>query len=87
MFKKILKSLLNLILFSAILHNSILLFLSITKGDIKYLNYFRILSLDEFWPKIAESRTSDLISLMVVLLLLMVFLLWEIYKKKEKFDR
>jgi hypothetical protein len=87
MFKKIIKSILNLFLFSAIIHNCVLLFLSITNGDIKYLNYFRILSLDEFWPKITQGTTSDLISLLIVLLIFTTLLLLEIFKKKKKFAR
>lgn len=87
MFKKIIKSILNLFLFSAIIHNCVLLFLSITKGDIKYLNYFRILGLEEFWPKIAEGKTSDLISITIILLIFATFLSWEMFKKTRKFDR
>ena len=87
MFKKIVKSLLRLFLFSAVVHNCILLFLSISKGDIKYLNYFRILSLEEFWPKITQGRISDLISITIILLIFATFLSWEIFKKTKKFDR
>ena len=86
MFKKIIKSFLHLFLFSAIVHNCILLFLSITKGNIKYLNYFKILGLDEFWPEIAQGRTSDLVSVTIILLIFTMFLFWEIFKKTKKFD-
>ena len=87
MFKKIIKSILRLFLFSATVHNCILVILAFRNSNIKYLNYFRILSLDEFWPEIAEGRTSDLISLLIVLLIFTTFLLWGIFKKKKKFIR
>jgi len=83
MCKKIIKSILNFFLFSAIVHNCILVFLSIKNSDIKYLNYFRILGLDEFWPKIAQGKMSDLISMVIVLLILMTFLLWKIFKRSK----
>ncbi len=82
MFKKIIKSILRLFLFSAIIHNCILFFLSIIKGDIKYLNYFRILGLEEFWPQIAQGKISDLISLLVILTITLFFL---ILNKKSDF--
>ncbi len=89
MLKKIIKSFLNLFLFSAILHNSILVFLAITKGNIKYLNYFRILGLEEFWPKIAEGKISDLLSLILILIIVVFFLLREldILKLNNKNDK
>lgn len=87
MFKKIIKSILRLFLFSATVHNCILVFWAITKGNIKYVNYFGILSLDEFWPEITKGGTSDLISLLIVLLIFSTLLLWEIFKKKKKFAR
>jgi len=83
MFKKIIKSFLNLFLFSAILHNCILVFLTIRNSNIKYLNYFRILGLEEFWPKIVEGRTSDLISLLVILIITTSFLISGILNKKS----
>ncbi len=77
MFKKIIRSFLDLFLFSAIVHNCILLFLAIRNSNIKYLNYFRILGLEEFWPKIAEGKISDLLSLILILTIVVFFLLRE----------
>ncbi len=84
MFKKIIKSFLNLFLFSAIVHNCVLLFLSIKNGNIKYLNYFQILGLNEFWPNITEGKTSDLISFVIILILITFFITLEIIKNKFK---
>lgn len=81
MFKKVGKSFLGLFLFSAITHNFILVFLAITKGDIKYINYFRILGLEEFWPEIANGWVSDVISALIVLGIVLVFLI--IFLKRE----
>jgi len=80
MFKKIIKSILNLFLVSATVHNCVLVFLSIKNGNIKYLNYFRILGLEEFWPKIAERKMSDLISIIIIVILTTFFLILEMLK-------
>lgn len=74
MTKKILKSFLNLFLFSAIIHNGVLICSTLKTGNIKFLNYFRILGLDEFWPKIANGRMSDLISGLVMVVIVLGFL-------------
>lgn len=89
MFKKIIKSILNLFLVSATVHNCILVFLSIKNGNIKYLNYFRILGLEEFWPKIAEEKMSDLISIIIIVTLTTFFLILEILKinSDKKLDK
>lgn len=75
MLKKIGKSFLGLFLFSAITHNFVLIFLTVKNWDIKYLNYFRILGLEELWPKITQGWLSDLISLLVMLAIIATFLL------------
>jgi len=84
MFKKIIKSFLNLFLFSATIHNCILVILAIKNSNIKYLNYFRILSLDEFWPEIATDNLSDLLSLLLIIVMVIVFYIIENIKTKLK---
>lgn len=81
--KKIGKSFLNLFLFSAIVHNLVLIYSALKTGDIKYLNYFRILGLDEFWSKISEGNISDLISFLIMLGIIAIFYLYESLKNHE----
>ena len=80
--KKVGKSFLGLFLFSAIVHIIILIASVAKNGDIKHLNYFRIIGLEEFWPKITDGRISDLISALIMLAVVTIFLL--IYFKKIK---
>ncbi len=81
MVKKILKSVLNLFLFSAIIHNVVLIYSTLKTGNIKYLNYFKILGLDEFWPGIESGTVSNLISVLLISTILMVFLVLALRKK------
>lgn len=81
MLKKILKSFLNFFLFSALAHNCVLVFSTIKEGNIKYLNYFKIIGLETFWPKIADSKISDLVSMGVMVLIIGLFLLISFRRK------
>lgn len=81
--KKVGKSFLNLFLFSAIMHIIILLISVIKNGDIKYLNYFRIIGLEEFWPKITNGGISDLVSALVMVSVVMFFLIISFRKIRE----
>jgi len=81
MIKKIFKSLLNFFLFSALVHNGVLIFSTLKEGDIKYLNYFRIIGLEAFWPRIADGKISDLISIGVMILIVVLFWLISLRKK------
>jgi hypothetical protein len=81
MIKKILKSVLNLFLFSAIVHNVVLLYSTLRTGNIKYLNYFKIIGLDEFWPGIGNGMVSNLISVLIISTILIVFLILALRKK------
>jgi len=72
--KKLGKSFLNLFLFSAIIHVIILIVSVVKNGDIKYLNYFRIIGLEEFWPRISNGGISDLLSVATMVSVIIVFL-------------
>ena len=81
MIKKIFKSFLNFFLFSALVHNCVLIFSAIKEGNIKHLNYFKIIGLEVFWPKIADGKISDLVSMGVMILIVALFLLMSLRKK------
>ena len=81
MLKKIFKSFLNFFLFSALAHNCVLIFSTIKEGNIKYLNYFKIIGLEVFWPRIADGKISDLVSIGVMVLIVTLFLLMSLRKK------
>lgn len=81
MSKKILKSILNFFLFSALAHNCVLIFSTIKDSDIKHLNYFKIIGLEAFWPRIADGKVSDLVSMGVMILIVSLFLLISLRKK------
>lgn len=81
MIKKICKSFLNFFLFSALVHNFVLIFSTIKESNIKHLNYFRIIGLEVFWPRIADSKVSDLVSLGVMILIIGLFLLISFRRK------
>lgn len=82
--KKILKSFLSFFLLSALIHIVILVVSAIKNGDIKYLNYFRIIGLEEFWPKISTTNSSDFISLIIMLIIILGFLVISLRKKIER---
>jgi uncharacterized protein len=59
-------------LFSAGLHILIIVYFSIIKSDITYLNYFNILDLDLFFSNITNGFLSQLLSILTILLILLV---------------
>jgi hypothetical protein len=81
MTKKIFKSFLNFFLFSALVHNGVLIFSTLKEGNIKYLNYFKIIGLEVFWPRIADGKVSDLVSVGVMVLIVSLFLIISLRKK------
>ena len=81
MTKKIFKSFLNFFLFSALVHNCVLIFSTLKEGNVKYLNYFKIIGLEAFWPRIADGKVSDLISMGVMVLIVSLFLIISLRKK------
>jgi len=82
--KKILKSFLNFFLLSALVHIGVLIISTIKNGDIKYLNYFRIIGLEEFWPRISNTSLSDFISLSIMVIIVLGFLVISLRKKIER---
>lgn len=81
MLKKIYQSFLNFFLFSALVHNVVLIFLTIKEANIKHLNYFGIIGLEAFWPKITETRISDWLSVGAMVSMVTLFLLISLKRK------
>jgi len=82
--KKILKSFLSFFLLSALVHIVILIISAIKNGDVKYLNYFRIIGLEEFWPKISNTNLSDLISGIVMIIIVFSFFGLSLRKRNNR---
>jgi len=59
---------------TALIHIGVLIFSAIKNGNIKFLNYFQILGLAEFWPKITRGWISDVISAISMLIIIGIFL-------------
>jgi len=59
---------------TALIHIGVLIFSAIKNGNIKFLNYFQILGLTEFWPKITRGWVSDVISAISMLIIIGIFL-------------
>ena len=68
---------------TALIHIGVLIFSAIKGGNIKFLNYFQILGLAEFWPKITHGWISDIISVLMMVLLIASFLFLSLTKKKS----
>ena len=81
--KKIWSSFLKFVLMTALIHIGVLIFSAIKNGNIKFLNYFQILGLTEFWPKITRGWISDIISVLMMVLLISGFLFLSLIKKKS----
>jgi len=82
--KKILKSFLKFVLLTALIHIGVLVFTSIKSGNIKYLNYFQILGLTEFWPRITDGWVSDLISILIMVIIFFIFLISSLNESHRK---
>jgi len=82
--KKIWSSFLKFVLLTALNHIGVLVFSAIKNGNIKFLNYFQILGLTQFWPKITNGWISDIISAVIMILIIISFLTIPLTKK---FDR
>jgi len=82
--RKILKSFLNFVMLTALVHIGVLVFTSIKNGNIKFLNYFQILGLTEFWPKITKGWVSDLISILIMVSIVSGFAIMSLRKKTVK---
>ncbi|MDD4785234.1 MAG: hypothetical protein PHH12_02155 [Candidatus Shapirobacteria bacterium] len=82
--KKILKSFLKFVLLTALIHIGVLIFTSIRNGNIKFLNYFQILGLNEFWPEITKGWISDLISGLLMVIIFSIFLIFSLGENRRK---
>jgi hypothetical protein len=82
--KKIMNSFLKFVLLTALVHIGVLIFTSIKNGNIKFLNYFQILGLTEFWPKITEGWISDVLSILLIVIIVSGFLITSLIKKSNK---
>lgn len=65
---KYIEALIKFILFSAILHIILLVIYSIFKGKLIYLNYFKVLDLDLFFPGITNGLASQAFSFLILVL-------------------
>jgi len=75
-----LNALLILMLFSAILHTVLLLFLILKTRDLYVINYFNILDIDSFYPNIFNSFLGNALSIVFTVVIYLVIL------KKNKLD-
>ena len=71
---KYLNSLLLLMLVSAIIHMVILFGLAIVSGSFYFLNYFKIIAVDSFYPNIFNSFAGNIFSLIFVALIYLIIL-------------
>lgn len=84
---KIFKSFLKFVLLTALIHIGVLVFSAIKDGNIKFLNYFQILGLTEFWPKITNGWLSDALSILIMFGIIGIFLIISLIKKLETESR
>lgn len=68
-------SLLTFVLLTALTHICVLIFLAIKNANVKYLNYFQILGLNELWPNIASNWISDLISTIIMAAIITIIII------------
>lgn len=85
--KKIGKCFLRFVLLTALVHIGVLIFSAIKRGDIKFLNYFQILGLTEFWPKISHGLLSNLLSIITMILIVVSFLVISKIRKNPSLER
>ena len=71
----------KLIMFSAIVHISLLVIYSIIKFEMIHINYFNILDLDLFFPNIIYGPFSLIFSIITMIIIYFIFY-FEILKKK-----
>ncbi|MFA5750030.1 MAG: hypothetical protein WC895_02310 [Candidatus Shapirobacteria bacterium] len=79
--KEIWTSFLKFVLLTALIHIGVLIISAIKNGNIKYLNYFKILGLNNFWPNITNGRISDIISVLIMSAIVIGFYLIKISSK------
>ncbi len=72
---KYIKALKRTILFSAVVHLSILLGYALFTNNFKILNLYNILDLEFIFPNILNGSFSDISSLIVLIIIYILFLL------------
>lgn len=82
--KKVIKSFSKFVLLTALIHIGILAYIAVKDGNIKVLNYFNILNLNSFFPRISASWVSDLISFLIMAVIFAGFLFFSLRKKELK---
>jgi hypothetical protein len=82
--KKISACFLKFVLLTALLHIGVLIVSAIKNGNIKFLNYFQILGLTEFWPKITHGWVSDVVSVSIMSVILATFLVFGFVRIKKR---
>jgi phosphatidylserine synthase len=78
---KFVRSFVRLMVLSAIIHIAVLFVDTIKNKTLKPLNFFSIIGMDNFFPKITNGWISTLISLVLMALLYSLFLIIEIKKE------
>lgn len=79
--KRTIKTIGSVIFLTAIIHLVVMIVNAVYFKDVKILNYFRVLSLDTYFPKITKGYLSDIISVIIITVL---FLLFWFFKKRVK---
>lgn len=79
--KRTIKTIGSVIFLTAIIHLGVMIVNAVYFKDVKILNYFRVLSLDTYFPKITKGYLSDIISVIIITVL---FLLFWFFKKRVK---
>lgn len=81
--KKIIISFCRFVLLTALVHIGILAYRAVKEGNIKILNYFQILNLNSFFPRITVGWISDLISFLIMAAIFTAFLVFSLLKKEQ----
>lgn len=79
---RFLDALIKLVIISAVLHISILAIYSLNSGNFAWLNYFRVLSLELFYPQVLEFPQSLLSSAITAASL--YFILFFLFTRKGR---
>lgn len=72
------------VLLTGLIHVGVLVVRSIKDRGWEYFNYFKILDLDAFFPKIATGWISDILSALLIMIFLGLFVFFELRKINEK---
>lgn len=79
--KKVISSFCKFVLLTALIHIGVLVFRAFNEGDIKILNYFSIINLNSFFPKITNGWVSDALSIFIMVTIFTLFLVFSLVKK------